>query len=278
MMSGQPTDTPRADAEHAWVRRHLVASVAGLLTDADEQRLQAHLADCGDCAAAWREQAESLNVDGAQDRHLAPAMIARWPAASASLRGLERDAVRLHLERCADCRADLEAMGHRPELAAAMARMSRPRRSFGAGFGWGAGVTALAAALAGLLLMRAPTGTGHGDGQSAIVPWVAPVTMRGGEPATVAVAAGSESFAILAAIPADWDLQRPVAITVTDPSGRVLLTSEATAGVPAGRTVSILIRIPGGVPVGEYRIVISQPRPDSPELRWESTFRVTAGR
>ena len=157
-----------------------------------------------------------------------------------------------------------------------MVRVVPPRRSFGAGLGWGAGVTALAATVAGLLLMRPAAEPERGDGQSAIVPWVAPVTMRGSEPASVAVEPGAEAFTILAGIPADFDLVRPATITVSDPSGRVLVASEATAGVPAGRTVSILIHIPGGVPVGEYRLAISQPQPDGPELRWESTFRVTA--
>src|SRR5262249_37302541 len=54
---------------------------------------------------------------GAAGRHVAASLVARWPRAQQSLRGLERTLVRRHLERCAECRQDLEALGFEPRLA-----------------------------------------------------------------------------------------------------------------------------------------------------------------
>ena len=182
----RPTVPPPKRDDHLWARRQLATAAAGLLPDADEERLQAHTEVCADCRESWREQMLALAGEGPEadpdgERHLTPAMIARWGLATQTLAGLERETVRRHLERCGKCRADLEALGHSPELAVApvLRAVARPRRSFGAGLAWGVGVTALAAVVAGLIFLPSPS-----DRESTLLPWVAPVTLRGGRPAT----------------------------------------------------------------------------------------------
>lgn len=272
---------PAPEDDHAWVRRRLAAAAAGLLADPEQERLLAHLDACADCARDWQEQMQALagedpdgeNAGAAGERHLPPAMIARWGQAAGALRGAEREAVRRHLQRCADCRADLVAVGQRPELGepAAPARLSgsRTNRGFGAGLAWGVGVTALAAAIAGALLLPQPTTV-----TSGVLPWVAPATLRGGASAVVDLEAGAASLTVLTAVPTDVDPTRPATVSILDPAGQVLLTSTVTPEMQTKRTVSILMRIRGGVPAGEYRVVFTQPAADGPPLERTSTFRV----
>jgi hypothetical protein len=60
------------------------------------------------------EPASGLEAD--PGAHLPASVIAQWPRARATLRGLERALVRRHLERCPECRQDLEMLGHAPHL------------------------------------------------------------------------------------------------------------------------------------------------------------------
>jgi len=99
---------------HLWVRRRLLAWRAGMLDGAEAGRIEAHLADCAECRAT----ADALAPASAGDAgtHLAASLVAAWPRAQQSLRGLERALVRHHLERCAECRQDLESLGYEPRL------------------------------------------------------------------------------------------------------------------------------------------------------------------
>src|SRR5262249_51563110 len=63
-----------------------------------------------------REDAWGDPPAGEAGTHVAASLIARWPRAQQTLRGLERTLVRRHLERCAECRQDLEALGFEPRL------------------------------------------------------------------------------------------------------------------------------------------------------------------
>ena len=243
---------PSGADDHRWTRQHLVTAAVGLLTDGDEDRLQAHLAHCEECAAAWQEQMQDLAENAGDDRrHLPAAMVARWELATLTLRGLEREAVRAHLQECADCRADLTALGHRPELTSVTPL--RPRRSFGAGLAWGAGVATVAAVLAGLALL--PTRP-SGDGD--VLPWVAPVILRGGGPATLDLAADAPGFAILAAVPRELDLTLPAIVEVSGPGGAVVLAKTVTPELLAKRTLPIVIRDNGAIPGGDYQVVFTQ--------------------
>ncbi len=273
-MDRQFPPAPPAHDDHAWVRRRLAAAAAGLLEADETERFESHLAACASCAEAWREQAEALAHEVADgENHLTAAMVARWEQAARDLRGAEREAVHRHLVRCADCRADLEALGHRPELTASPALAvvggGRRGRTFGAGLAWGIGVTALAAAVSGLLLLPGP-----GADTEAVLPWVAPTNLRGGEPAVLELAPGAGAFTVLAAVPAGFDPARAATVTVRDPQGHTLVTAEVTPEMQTLRTVSILVRVRGGVPPGEYQVVFAQPAAAGPPLERSSTFLV----
>lgn len=99
---------------HDWVRRRLAAWRAGLLEEDEAARVSTHLAGCADCRAL----ADAYASEGAGDggAHVAASLLADWPSARTRLRGLERALVRRHLERCAACRQDLEAIGFEPAL------------------------------------------------------------------------------------------------------------------------------------------------------------------
>lgn len=102
------------DDLHNWVRRRLVAWRASVLEDAEAARVAEHLAACPECRAAADAYAEP--PAGAAGTHVPASLIAAWPRAQQELRGLERTLVRRHIERCAECRQDLEALGFEPRL------------------------------------------------------------------------------------------------------------------------------------------------------------------
>ena len=102
------------DDLHLWVRRRLAAWRAGVLDDAETARVDEHLAACADCRALADEYAEL--PAGEAGTHVPASLIAEWPRTQQALRGLERTLVRKHLERCAECRQDLEALGFEPRL------------------------------------------------------------------------------------------------------------------------------------------------------------------
>jgi hypothetical protein len=99
---------------HHWVRRRLAAWRASVLDDAEAARVNEHLAACAECRAAAETYAEP--PAGAAGTHVPASLIAAWPRAQQSLRGLERTLVRRHLERCAECRQDLSTLGFEPRL------------------------------------------------------------------------------------------------------------------------------------------------------------------
>src|SRR5262245_39756034 len=98
---------------HAQARAQIVRAQAGLLSEDEELELRAHLDTCAECAALASSHADAGAEPG---KHLPASLIAEWPRARTALRGLERALVRRHLERCFECRQDLELLGHAPEL------------------------------------------------------------------------------------------------------------------------------------------------------------------
>lgn len=99
---------------HRWVRARLVPWRAGLLDPGDAERVAAHLRECPSCHAL--ETAFAIAPASDLGQHLPASLIAQWPQASRSLRGLERALARHHLERCTECRQDLELLGHEARL------------------------------------------------------------------------------------------------------------------------------------------------------------------
>lgn len=109
-----------ADA-HRWAKMRFAARRAGLLNDSEEQRIAEHLASCGQCSAAWRADSDGAEVGDTQaqapaDGHIPAGVLATWPRSSEQMKGLERALVREHLERCENCRQELELLGYAPTL------------------------------------------------------------------------------------------------------------------------------------------------------------------
>src|SRR5436190_23873950 len=102
--------------EHTWFRARLDPQALGLLDEDEEQRFLDHADACGPCAAAMKSHRQNAPVGG-PDPHIPPHIIARWDRASIRVRGLPREMIREHLENCAACRQDLEALGFAPTLA-----------------------------------------------------------------------------------------------------------------------------------------------------------------
>ena len=102
------------DDLHHWVRQRLAAWRTSMLPDAEAARVDEHLSTCAECRALAEAYAEP--PAGEAGRHVPASLIANWTRARESLRGLERTLVRRHLERCVECRQDLEALGFEPRL------------------------------------------------------------------------------------------------------------------------------------------------------------------
>jgi hypothetical protein len=109
------SDPPIGEMEHDWFRRRLDEHALGMLDDADERSFLAHVAACAACGdelKAYHENVARIVREG----HIPARLLARWDRARGRLRGMARRMVREHLESCAECRQDLEAVGFRPEL------------------------------------------------------------------------------------------------------------------------------------------------------------------
>lgn len=114
MGGGGVTENP-----HRWAMTRFAARRAGLLSDDEERRMAEHLASCEVCGPAWQVElapAEDDPTPWRTDTHIPAGVLATWPRASRSLRGLERTMIREHLNRCETCRQDLELLGYSPSL------------------------------------------------------------------------------------------------------------------------------------------------------------------
>ena len=142
---------------HDWAVRRLQPFAIGLLPEEETLELEDHLRECDDCRARLASIAPG---PGREAAHLPASLIATWSRAARVLKGIERELVASHLERCVSCRASLEFAGHAavlPEVAGATpVRFVRSRRAR-AVWVWSLG---LAGAAAGVLAWIFATGPG----------------------------------------------------------------------------------------------------------------------
>jgi len=259
--------------------RTLVALAAGLLPADAEDAARVHLAACGGCAVRWQALLAGREAEGAGERHLPAAMIARWDRAQAQLHGLERDLVRQHLDRCPACREELRAVGYEPVLGAGR----------NAGVRWPtlglAGGAALAAVLVFALLgpwdlagrQDGAAGDPGGATGGAVVPWVAPGQFRG-DPARVDLPAGARAVSLMVGAPASLDTARRATVTVTGPGGAVLLESPAMPSALATGTLVVLLQTAEPLAAGVYAVTLEQAgAPGAAGLAESFTFRVAPG-
>ena len=105
--SRPPDGHPSADA--------LIAFAAGLLSGGAEARVVAHLGSCAACRESFESLTDREDWEEPAGEHVPAAMLASWPRTKRELRGVERDLVLKHLERCDSCHAELATLGFEPE-------------------------------------------------------------------------------------------------------------------------------------------------------------------
>lgn len=102
--------------DHAKLRSRVLAHATGLLDPDAQATVLAHLEACAECRQLAESLADQPDVR-ADPAHIPSAIVADWPRASAALVGFERRMIQQHLDRCTECRADLEAMGYSAEMS-----------------------------------------------------------------------------------------------------------------------------------------------------------------
>lgn len=102
------------DREHAWAHPRLPLLVNGLLDDEEVTRVEAHVDECAQCSLAYEPDDKSVATPGLD--HIPRRLLSTWPKAQRSLRGLQRELVRRHLDSCGQCRQVLRWLGHEPSL------------------------------------------------------------------------------------------------------------------------------------------------------------------
>ncbi len=102
--------------QHDRFRKRFVAYLTGLLDDEEENLFRAHIDDCPDCRESWDTLASRSESREKIAGHIPASLLWRWPTIVSSIRGLEQSLIRNHLEECAECRQDLELLGHQPLL------------------------------------------------------------------------------------------------------------------------------------------------------------------
>lgn len=256
----------------------LLALSAGLLPPDREDRARQHLDACVDCAVRWESMLSGREAEGASERHLPAAMVARWDRAQAQLQGIERELVGQHLERCPACRQELQALGHEPVLSPVKSLgppAAPPKRTVHRATGRGrfarwptlglAGGLAIAAVLV-IALLGPWEGAGLPGGTTddptlatggGVVPWVAPGQFRG-DPARVAVPAGSRMVTLLLGVPAGMDVRRPASVTVLDPGGSTLLESVVATADLASGTLVVFLQAAEPLAPGTFTVVLAQ--------------------
>jgi putative zinc finger protein len=138
--------------DHDDIRSDIAAYVAGHLDQAGRDRLDAHLALCGECselvstaneiAAALRSRGDDLLSDHPTELALREHALGRPDRLD--------DRITRHLETCASCSLEVSAVGTGPVASPATRPVNAVRN---AGVPWGIGSAAIAAALVtGLLL------------------------------------------------------------------------------------------------------------------------------
>ena len=105
-----------APVSHDWVIARAQPHLAGLLDDGEVTRLEQHLAECASCRALLDDESRAAALPEPASPHIPAEILGTWNNSIRTLRGLERAMVRRHLERCAECRRDLQVLGHAAEL------------------------------------------------------------------------------------------------------------------------------------------------------------------
>ena len=283
--------SPRDGDLHSWVRVRLDAHALGLLDEAEERSLLDHAAVCQSCGEALKVHSENA-PRLAREGHIPAALLARWDRARHNLRGMARRMVREHLETCAECRQDLEAVGFRPELEVLpdenaeepLAVTSRPFTvDRGRGWSWSSAIAGAALATAATLIVvsvvRPPTPTIPPPGIDSAPPPLSPTYLLEPLPPTgrlpAATRDGGGSPLVIPVAPATRyvHLELPdlfladsatVDLRVTGPTGSEVARERRRFAELTERRTLLLGSPSGPLAHGEYHLTITAPFASSP--------------
>lgn len=264
-----------------WFKRRLVRFTSGLLSPEESERfhqLAGSDSACGELLAAFTEDP----VDPSELGHIPASVLAVWPRATKTLRGLERDAIRTHLERCSDCREDLTVLGFEPVLEADPGDVARadnvvrlegrrpsPMRRVrlaAAGFG-----LAAAASLALVLWGPALTSRGVAEIASGHPMVTAPQMLRSAEPDLIEVTLRADQGLTFQPRPLGDPGTARFRVVLVDPSGRQVVR-RATEGDLGERGEHLELHPQGGWVAGIYELEVTGGR--GREERATYRFRV----
>ncbi len=268
-----------ADLSHETFRHRMLAFSLGWLEEPQEEIFRQHRDSCSSCRQEWDDYNQNEHETG--KRHLPAAMIARWPRATESLRGIERRAVAKHLARCDNCRDDLMTMGHEPSLSYEGTPQSKQGPELGVrhqetveikqGTSWSARIAdwmgggfvgaAVAASLV-FLVVRAPgpgtDGPTVNDGPTgSVVPWVAPSTVRGDDNA-LQLTPGATRVSVPVAVPLSLDLSQAATLRIVNDADVELMNVSVAPEDLEKSTLVLLLEDPKGLAAGRYQVTFTQ--------------------
>ena len=258
--------------EHQWIRKRFLGYALGTLEDASRSRSETHLANCADCREQYTEFCGEFGMKAATRGHLPAAMIARWDRAQAELSGLERDAVRLHLQHCATCQEEIKLVGQSSTQAkGTLPDFSRQRRA-ATWMPWLGGGAIGALATAALLLWivdpsrTAPPEPVRSDAAIQVaapttpellaMPWISPATLRG-DAVSLELAASTSELALALAVANVADGFATL-LRVHGPDGAVVATTTIESDAVRAGTAIVVLRSPSGWQAGGYRVVLRE--------------------
>lgn len=261
--------------EEIWFRRRLVAYRAGLLRGAAATRFEQLRADSAPCRRIWNEYVADGDAGSADLEHIPPALVARWDLVQTEVHGTERDVLLGHLQRCAECRADIRFAGHRPSLDAPAAL--RQEAVFARlALAWAA------AATLGALFMTAAWWNARGHRPAAppgpvpsmrIVPWIEPAALRGDSAGTASVAALTKELLLPIVVPPQVARQTRIDCTLLRPQGTVLATIHWSVPPPGDRAM-LLVTDTAALEPGTYRVRFSAGAAGDVVPLYESSFTI----
>ena len=301
-----------SQSEHTWFGDRLVAFRAGLLEEAEEQRLRAHLSECEECRKTWDDYVDGEAAGEAGVRHIPSGMIARWDEASETLRGLERAMARQHLEQCNQCKQDLEIMGfepvleHVPELELTaegktflhrrgegredpvapdrfreegrhVIRIVRPEK-LRARWGWvnwafPAWATVATAVALMLFLGRDATRQASPLPEGSTVPWVQPSLQRGGvDQSKLVIPGGIRAMVLAVRVPAGTPSDRDAMIKVFAPEDQEIASVTVTRDQLHRTVVMVPLTVSGELSAGTYRVEFWKANQTEPSTDREESF------
>ena len=217
-----------------------------------------HLERCPDCRATHASLRARGSVEEEPGAHVPPALLLRWGRKESGLRGLERELVRRHVERCTECRTDLEALGYDVEFGTEpaselgfdpVARLAAtgPSENDGSRF-----VDAIAGGARSLVDWWRSGQRGLG---AMLVPSFELAPTRAGDLRTrIQVPRGTHAVNLPIRLPADVPIDEVYRVDLTGPDGVLVLSQETALRSLVEPNGLLLISGSDPIPDGLYRL------------------------